>query len=239
LGDPITLEGWSGYAGGLDVVKNTRGTQSYYIQWEGFEIMYHVSTLLPFNSWDENKLQRSRVIGNDITNIIFLEGETSYQPKIFKSAVTHIYAIVRPVIVSGEKRYRVAVASKDYVPKYGPEIPLGDFTAANLRNFLLTKIINGHIAAQRSKGLSRMYSRPRGDILTEIMNRFSEKAKPVKNTVGKSTFRSSWDTTSAVTRKSFMKVLHLSGVSIKEEENNEKEKEKKKTTNLLETVVHI
>src|SRR5690606_35401671 len=31
---------------------NTRGTESLYTEFQGFEIMFHVSTLLPYHDWD-------------------------------------------------------------------------------------------------------------------------------------------------------------------------------------------
>lgn len=59
-----------------------------YTKWRGLEIMFHVSTLLPYNANDHAKVQIARVIGNDITNIVFLEGEGKYNPGTFNSAVT-------------------------------------------------------------------------------------------------------------------------------------------------------
>jgi hypothetical protein len=42
---------------------NKKGKHSFYTRWRGLEIMFHVSSLLPYAEWDENKLQISRVIG--------------------------------------------------------------------------------------------------------------------------------------------------------------------------------
>jgi hypothetical protein len=43
------------YSGGLDVRQNNKGTHSVYTNWNGFEVMSHVSTLLPFNGNDREK----------------------------------------------------------------------------------------------------------------------------------------------------------------------------------------
>ncbi len=67
---------------------NKKGKNSVYTRWRGLEIMFHVSTLLPYADWDDNKLQISRVIGNDITNVIFMEGDQPYNPEAIVSAVT-------------------------------------------------------------------------------------------------------------------------------------------------------
>ena len=50
LGDRITLKGWAKFRGGMDVVNDTKGRESVYTHFESkFEVMFHVSTLLPFH----------------------------------------------------------------------------------------------------------------------------------------------------------------------------------------------
>lgn len=75
LGNKVELKGFSDFAGGLDTRNNNTGTHSIYLKWRQFEIMYHVSTLLPFNPTDTQHVERKRYIGNGI--YIFLEGLTS------------------------------------------------------------------------------------------------------------------------------------------------------------------
>jgi RAP1 GTPase activating protein 1 len=48
LGERIELKGWKGYRAGLDINDNQTGSHSYYTKWQGYEIMFHVSPLLPF-----------------------------------------------------------------------------------------------------------------------------------------------------------------------------------------------
>jgi len=182
IGDKIKLLGWSGYTGGLDVKANSRGEYSYYTQWEGFQIMYHVSTLLPFDPQDKEKLQRSRMINNDICMIIYSEGPPAYQADTMTGSVSHCYVVVSPVRAGGKVTgFRVSSCCKDYVSSYGPPIPDYVFQIDKddelLRNFLLTKVINGHLAAQRSPGLSQMYIRPRLYLLEELVKQFSKKKK--------------------------------------------------------------
>ncbi|KAH0615511.1 hypothetical protein JD844_004861 [Phrynosoma platyrhinos] len=55
LGDTITLKGWTGYRGGLDTKNDTTGICSMYTVYQGHEIMFHVSTMLPYSK--ENKQQ--------------------------------------------------------------------------------------------------------------------------------------------------------------------------------------
>lgn len=48
LGQRIRLKGFDQYKGGLDVRGDTTGTHSIYAEYQAHEIMFHVSTLLPF-----------------------------------------------------------------------------------------------------------------------------------------------------------------------------------------------
>ncbi|MGH0151348.1 UNVERIFIED_CONTAM: hypothetical protein FKN15_020380 [Acipenser sinensis] len=57
LGDSIPLRGWAGYRGGLDTKNDTTGINSIYTVYQGHELMFHVSTMLPYSK--ENKQQAS------------------------------------------------------------------------------------------------------------------------------------------------------------------------------------
>lgn len=50
LGTKVTLNGWDKFRGGLDHRgSDLTGTHSYYTQFQGNEIMYHVATMMPWN----------------------------------------------------------------------------------------------------------------------------------------------------------------------------------------------
>lgn len=77
--------------------ENSRGTHSVYTHWRDWDIMFHVSTMLPYDEWDPAKVQRSRVIGNDVVNIIFQEGDTSFPANCMPGAVTcTLLCLLRP-----------------------------------------------------------------------------------------------------------------------------------------------
>ena len=68
-----------------------------YTHWRDWDIMFHVSTMLPYDEWDPAKVQRSRVIGNDVVNIIFQEGDTSFPANCMPGAVTcTLLCLLRP-----------------------------------------------------------------------------------------------------------------------------------------------
>lgn len=83
---------------GLGILANSTGNFSYYTLYEGHEIMFHVSTFLPYSIGNKQQLERKRHIGNDIVNVIFLEGgdpkNLSFNPSYMKSQFTHIFAVV-------------------------------------------------------------------------------------------------------------------------------------------------
>ena len=60
--------------------------------------MFHVSTLLPHTESEPQQLQRKRHIGNDIVNVIFLDGSlkefSRFKPVFIKSNFTHVYVVV-------------------------------------------------------------------------------------------------------------------------------------------------
>jgi hypothetical protein len=56
IGDKIKLDGWKKFRGGLDVRNRTTGVYSIYREFHGNPIMFHVSTLLPFNPKDNQQV---------------------------------------------------------------------------------------------------------------------------------------------------------------------------------------
>ncbi len=50
---------------------DSTGLFSVYTEHEGNEIMFHVSTLLPFTPNSKQQLPRKRYIGNDIVTVVF------------------------------------------------------------------------------------------------------------------------------------------------------------------------
>ncbi|XP_019506039.1 PREDICTED: rap1 GTPase-activating protein 2 isoform X2 [Hipposideros armiger] len=95
LGDTITLQDFKGFRGGLDVTHGQTGVESVYTEFRDREIMFHVSTKLPFTEGDAQQLQRKRHIGNDIVAIIFQEENTPFVPDMIASNFLHAYIVVQ------------------------------------------------------------------------------------------------------------------------------------------------
>ncbi|CAL8320342.1 unnamed protein product [Lota lota] len=149
LGDSVTLQGWAGYRGGLDTKNDTTGMQSIYTVYQGHELMFHVSTMLPYSKENKQQVERKRHIGNDIVTIVFQEGEDaspSFKPSMIRSHFTHIFALVR--YNRENDSYRLKIFSEESVPLFGPPLPSPPvFTDHHeFRDFLLVKLINGEKA---------------------------------------------------------------------------------------------
>ncbi|KAF6203788.1 hypothetical protein GE061_002123 [Apolygus lucorum] len=150
LGDKIRLKGWDKYRGGLDVKGDMTGKYSVYTIYEGHEIMFHVSTLLPYSKDNKQQVERKRHIGNDIVNIVFVDGSpsemTNFNPSSIKSQFTHVFAVVS--YSSEDCSYRLVVYSEESVPLFGPSLPNPSYfrSPQEFREFLLVKLINGEKA---------------------------------------------------------------------------------------------
>ena len=53
----MTLKGWQKFRGGLDIRGNMTGEDSMYTTHEEHEIMFHVSTMLPFSAEDSQQVR--------------------------------------------------------------------------------------------------------------------------------------------------------------------------------------
>lgn len=47
--------------------------------------MFHVSTMLPFQEMDSQRVERKRHLGNDVVLIIFQDGKSPFDPRIIRS----------------------------------------------------------------------------------------------------------------------------------------------------------
>ncbi|XP_035381227.1 signal-induced proliferation-associated 1-like protein 3 [Electrophorus electricus] len=173
LGDTVCLKGFSKYAAQLDTKTDSTGTHSLYTTYQGYEIMFHVSTLLPYMPSNPQQLLRKRHIGNDIVTIIFQEpGALPFTPQNIRSHFQHVFVIVRVHNPCSESTsYSVAVTRMKDVPHFGPPLPPGGITfrdPATFRTFLLAKVINAENAAHKSEKFHAMATRTRQGYLRDL-----------------------------------------------------------------------
>uniref|UniRef100_A0A3B3YKT8 Signal-induced proliferation-associated 1-like protein 3 n=1 Tax=Poecilia mexicana TaxID=48701 RepID=A0A3B3YKT8_9TELE len=176
LGEQVLLKGFSKYAAQLDTKTDSTGTHSLYTTYQGYEVMFHVSTMLPYMPNNPQQLLRKRHIGNDIVTIIFQEpGAQPFTPQNIRSHFQHVFVIVRvhnPC--SDGTYYSVAVTRMEDVPSFGPPIPSGVAfrDPENFRNFLLAKVINAENAAHKSDKFHTMATRTRQEYLRDLAENY-------------------------------------------------------------------
>ncbi|NXW91480.1 SI1L3 protein, partial [Alopecoenas beccarii] len=177
---------------------DSTGTHSLYTTYQDYEIMFHVSTMLPYTpnnrqqveppNWPFSsplwalrpdhplpchpQLLRKRHIGNDIVTIIFQEpGALPFTPQNVRSHFQHVFIIVRAHQPCTDRvSYSVAVTRSKDVPPFGPPIPAGvTFRKSDVfRDFLLAKVINAENAAHKSDKFRTMATRTRQEYLRDL-----------------------------------------------------------------------
>ncbi|CAJ0959944.1 unnamed protein product [Ranitomeya imitator] len=96
LGERVRLKGFEKYRAQLDTKTDSTGTHSLYTTYKDYEIMFHVSTMLPYTPNNKQQLLRKRHIGNDIVTIVFQEpGAQPFSPKNIRSHFQHVFVVVR------------------------------------------------------------------------------------------------------------------------------------------------
>lgn len=132
------------------VEADTTGENSIYTIYEGHEIMFHVSTLLPYTKDSKQQLERKRHIGNDIVTVVFQDldndnDEPDFTPSSARSQFQHIFALVTHNKETNS--YRLKIYSEQSVPPFGPALPCPSiFTNfKEFREFLLVKCNDSYI----------------------------------------------------------------------------------------------
>ncbi|KAJ6632768.1 Signal-induced proliferation-associated 1-like protein 2 [Pseudolycoriella hygida] len=176
IGKRVRLNGFENYKAGLDNKSDSTGTHSLYATYQDCEIMFHVSTMLPFTATNRQQLLRKRHIGNDIVTIVFQEpGSLPFSPKNIRSQFQHVFICVRAVNPCTENtQYKVAVSRSKEVPVFGPPIrPHALYSKSKtFADFLLSKIINAENAAHRSEKFATMATRTRQEYLKDLATNY-------------------------------------------------------------------
>ncbi|XP_069807292.1 signal-induced proliferation-associated 1-like protein 1 isoform X2 [Dendropsophus ebraccatus] len=172
LGERVRLKGFEKYRAQLDTKTDSTGTHSLYTTYKDYEIMFHVSTMLPYTPNNKQQLLRKRHIGNDIVTIVFQEpGAQPFSPKNIRSHFQHVFVVVRAHNPCTDSVcYSVAVTRSRDVPAFGPPIPKS-FTfpkSTVFRDFLLAKVINAENAAHKSEKFRAMAARTHQEYLKDL-----------------------------------------------------------------------
>lgn len=197
LGEKIKLKEHKGYRGGLDIQNGHTGDAAVYEVFQDREIIFHVSTMLPYTNGDAQQLQRKRHIGNDIVAIVFQEQNTPFTPEMVASHFLHAFIVIQP---HGEKSYKLSVTARSGVPFFGPALPKhGIIQKKHLKEFLLTKLINAENACYKAEKFAKLEFRTRSSLLQNLVEDLRDKTKgflgadpivpqdsPIKDSISKS-----------------------------------------------------
>ncbi|NXU16111.1 RPGP1 protein, partial [Pardalotus punctatus] len=183
LGQRVQLRDFKGFRGGLDVTHGQTGSESVYCHFRDKEIMFHVSTKLPYTEGDAQQLQRKRHIGNDIVAIVFQDENTPFVPDMIASNFLHAFVVVQleqgatqgtlykvpPVpqcphphgahgVTPHTPTPQVSVTARDDVPFFGPPLPDPAVfrKGPEFQEFLLTKLINAEYACYRAEKFAKL-----------------------------------------------------------------------------------
>ncbi|CAO3589989.1 unnamed protein product [Absidia cylindrospora] len=174
IGQRITLQGYKGYAAGLDTKCGESGKYSYATTWKENEIMFHVGPLMPYHSQDKQQVHRKRYIGNDIVCIVFMETNQSHRfdPGSIRSQFLHVFIVVHPETMNGKKCWRVEVVSNKNVQEFGPPIPSPPlfFAENELCKFLILKMVSAENAALQSDKFSIPNAKARQGIFKTLVD---------------------------------------------------------------------
>ncbi|XP_075047466.1 rap1 GTPase-activating protein 1 isoform X2 [Mixophyes fleayi] len=171
LGERVLLQDFKGFRGGLDVAHGQTGTESIYCNFRGKEIMFHISTKLPYTEGDAQQLQRKRHIGNDIVAIVFQDDNTPFVPDMIASNFLHSYIVVQVEEPCTENTvYKVSVTARDDVPFFGPSLPepAAFRKGPEFHEFLLTKLINAEYACYKAEKFAKLEERTRAALLETL-----------------------------------------------------------------------
>ncbi|XP_030598819.1 signal-induced proliferation-associated 1-like protein 2 [Archocentrus centrarchus] len=160
-----------------DATGDSARGQAVFTTFKEIELMFHVSTLLPFTANDPEQLLRKRFIRNNIVTVIFQEPDAPpFSPQNIHSHFQYVFIIVRVHRPCSQHTcYSVAVSRRRDVPSFGPLIPPGWIFPASpaFRNFLLMKIINAENAVRKSETFITMATQCRQEHLKELVENFS------------------------------------------------------------------
>ncbi|NWS78256.1 RPGP1 protein, partial [Crotophaga sulcirostris] len=185
LGQRVQLRDFKGFRGGLDVTHGQTGSESVYCNFRDKEIMFHVSTKLPYTEGDAQQLQRKRHIGNDIVAVVFQDENTPFVPDMIASNFLHAFVVVQleqggtqgtlykvtscrvppPACLSFPTTAltlptppQVSVTARDDVPFFGPPLPDPAVfrKGPEFQEFLLTKLINAEYACYKAEKFAKL-----------------------------------------------------------------------------------
>ena len=134
--------------------------------------MFHVSTIM-------KPEEQRRLIGNDI-GLIYFQEETPFASAKFRGSVNSVACVVRPKAEEAGTSYQVGSFRRSHIQSFSPEIPSQSISEEQLKDFLLTKMVNGIIAAQKAAPFNEMFAKLFKSEVKDILENFPPPKKSNK-----------------------------------------------------------
>ncbi len=117
--------------------------------------------------------------GNDIVALVFQEDNTPFAPDMVASHFLHAFIVVQPIdACTPNVRYRITVTARDGVNFFGPTLPDPSTPmrkGPELREFLLTKLLNAEHACYKAQKFARLELRTRTALLSNLVEDLHKK----------------------------------------------------------------
>ncbi len=117
-------------------------------------------------------------VGNDIVAVVFQEDNTPFAPDMIASHFLHAFIVVQPIDpCTPNVRYRITVTARDGVNFFGPTLPDPPVMrkGPELREFLLTKLLNAENACYKAQKFARLELRTRTALLSNLVEDLHKK----------------------------------------------------------------
>ena len=117
-------------------------------------------------------------LGNDIVAVVFQEDNTPFAPDMIASHFLHAFIVVQPIDpCTPNVRYRITVTARDGVNFFGPTLPDPPVLrkGPELREFLLTKLLNAENACYKAQKFARLELRTRTALLSNLVDDLHKK----------------------------------------------------------------
>ncbi|EFX69915.1 hypothetical protein DAPPUDRAFT_257870 [Daphnia pulex] len=114
----------------------------------------------------------------NIVAVVFQEDNTPFAPDMIASHFLHAFIVVQPIDpCTPNVRYRITVTARDGVNFFGPTLPDPPVMrkGPELREFLLTKLLNAENACYKAQKFARLELRTRTALLSNLVDDLHKK----------------------------------------------------------------
>ncbi|XP_029142262.1 ral GTPase-activating protein subunit alpha-2 [Protobothrops mucrosquamatus] len=169
LGWEVDLSTHCGFMGGLQRNGSTGQTAPYYAT-STIEVIFHVSTRMPFDS-DDSLTKKLRHLGNDEVHVIWSEHSRNYRRGIIPTDFGDVLIIIYPM---RNRMFYIEIMKKQQVPFFGPLFNGAIVTAKLLPNLVRATCINASRAVKSLITLYQSFYEERAIYLDEIIRNHKE-----------------------------------------------------------------